>query len=122
MGLTATIKAGVAAGFKAAGDVKVTAAFVAVTGVSYDPETGTNTEETTDYTGIEGIRREYTIREIEAGIGEAGDIRFVVQADDLDFDPQTIDRMYFAGETTVYQIQEFQPDPAGATIVFRLRA
>ena len=122
MGLTATIKAGVAAGFKAAGDVKVTAVFVAVIGVSYDPETGTNTEDTTEYTGIEGFRRQYTVREIEAGIAQAGDIRFVVQSSFIDFEPQTIDRMYFAGETTVYQIQEFQPDPAGATIVFRLRA
>jgi hypothetical protein len=120
MGLTSTIKAGVAAGFAAAGDVKVSATFTEVTGTTYDPEAGTNAEETTDYAGIEGFRRQYTVREIEAGIAQAGDIRFVAQADDLDFDPDTIDRVTIDG--TVYQVQEFQPDPAGATIVFRLRA
>jgi hypothetical protein len=120
MGLTATIKAGVAAGFAAAGDVKVSATFTDVTGTTYDPDTGTNTETTTDYAGIEGFRRQYTVREIETGIAAAGDIRFVVRADALGFDPSTIDRVTI--DSTVYQIQEFIPDPVGATIVFRLRA
>lgn len=120
MGLTDTIKAGVAAGFQAAGDVKVSATFTEVTGTTYDPETGINTEAITDYAGVEGFRQKYTVRDIEAGIAEAGDIRFVVQADDLGFNPDAIDRVTI--DSVVYQIQEFQPDAAGATIVFRLRA
>jgi hypothetical protein len=119
MGLTDTIKAGVSAGFRAAGDVKVPATFTRVTGTAYNPETGTNVEITVDYEGIEGFRRQYTLREIEVGIAQAGDIRFVVMADDLGFYPKTIDRVTING--VVYQIQEVQPDPVSATVAFRLR-
>jgi hypothetical protein len=119
MGLRDTIHKAVDAGFKAAGDIKVPATFTQVTGTIYDPDTGTYIETTVDYAGIEGFRRQYTIQEIDVGIAQAGDIRFVVQADDLGFDPDIIDRVTIDG--VVYQIQEIQPDPVGATIVFRLR-
>jgi peptidoglycan/xylan/chitin deacetylase (PgdA/CDA1 family) len=120
MSLTEAIKAATAAGFEAGGDLKVSATFTQVTGTNYDPETGNPTETAVNYAGIEGFRRSYTLREMEAGIAQAGDIRFVVQADDIGFDLSVIDRVTIAG--AVYQIKEFSPDPAGATYVIRLRA
>jgi len=120
MGLTDTIKSAVAAGFAAAGDTKVSMTLTEVTGTSYNPATGANVETVVDYTGIEGFRRDYTIREIQAGIASAGEIRLVVQASDIDFDPDTIDRITIDG--TVYQIQEISLDAVGATYVIRVAA
>ena len=120
MGLTDTIKSAVAAGFTAAGDTTVSLTFTQVTGTNYDPSTGTNTETTVEYTDIEGFRRNYTIREIQAGVASAGEIRLVVQAADIGFDLGTIDRITIA--STEYQIKEIQPDAVGATYVIRLTA
>lgn len=119
MGLRDTIHKAVDAGFKAAGDIKVNATFVEVTGTGYNPITGEVTETVVEHHNVYGIMREYNIREIEVGIAQAGDIRFVVQKKDLGFNPITTSRAIINGKT--YNIQEFQPDAVEATIVFRLR-
>ena len=117
MGLTSVIQSAVAAGFDAAGDLKKTAKFTNVTASSYNATTGTVTESTTDYTGIEGIRREYTQEELAHGIAQSGDISFVVEQADISFDVKTIDRITI--DDIVYQIKEIRPDPVD--VVYRLR-
>lgn len=119
MGLKNTIINAVDSGFKAAGDVKVNTTFVEVTGTGYNPVTGEVVETVVEYPNIYGFIRQYSIREIEVGIAQAGDMRLVVQAKDIGFSPITTSRVKIDGKT--YNIQDFSADPVGATMVFRLR-
>lgn len=133
MGLTDTIKAGVAAGFKAGGDVKVDLQFQKINSESYDATTGDVTEDTTDFPAITGFRRSYTTREIESGIADARDKMVMVQVDDCDFlgeDLSVIDRIIMDGvlvgieiiNGSTYQIKDFDTDPAGAIYKIRVGA
>lgn len=130
MGLTDTIKSAVSAGFAAAGDIKTWFVFQEVSSTTYDPDTGDTNEVTDDSGLIQGFQRDYTVKEIEAGVASAGDKRLVVQADDIDFDLSVIDRVLMGGAVfeadnvmiggDAWQVKDFQPDAVGAAYIIRV--
>lgn len=130
MGLTSTIKSAVSAGFTAVGDVKIWMIFQEVTGTEYNPVTGETNEITTDSSLTQGLRRDYSVQEVRAGIAESGEKRIVIQKDDIDFDLSVIDRIMMDGTIIeeldvmtggdTWQIKDFKIDAVGATYVIRI--
>lgn len=119
MGLRDTIIKAVDSGFKVAGDIKTNATFIEVTGNGYNPITGEVVETIVEYPNVYGFIRQYSIREIEIGIAQAGDMKLIVQKKDIGFSPITTSRVKI--DSKIYNIKDFSIDPVGATIIFKLR-
>lgn len=89
MSLSSAIRAGVMAGFKAAGDIKTPVTITTVIGGTYDPITETTTGSTTEtQTVAECIVGSFTEFAISASNGNIlfSDIKIIVETDKLIYD------------------------------------
>jgi hypothetical protein len=120
MSLRATIASAVSATFTALGDIPSSATYRR-TVTTYDPTTGNNTSVNTDYT-ITAIFTRFSELELGRNAGlQVTDQKMIVQQVSLSVTPSIqLDTVISGGKT--YNLVNFNPDPAGATYTFQLRA
>jgi len=120
MSLRATIASAVGAAFTAVGDIAQTATYRRST-TTYVPSTGGTTATNSDTT-ITAIFTRFSELEIQRSVGmQVTDQKMIVQQSSLTVTPNLqTDHIVYGGKT--YNIVNFNPDPAGATYTFQLRA
>lgn len=119
MGLKAAIANGVAAAFKAIGDIVQSGTYRRSVSV-YNPATGTNTVTNTDYT-VPVVLTSFNNVEIDRVVILAYDRKAIIQSKDLSLTPNiSTDKMIVSGKT--YNIIQVKQDPALATWTLQLRA
>lgn len=121
MGIRAVFANAAATIFTALGDIPQSATYRRTTTTVYDPTTGNYTSTNSDTT-ISAIFTRFS--EMELGRSPAlqlTDVKMILQQASLAITPSIqLDTIINGGNT--YNIVNFNPDPAGATYVFQLRA
>jgi len=120
MGLRATFASAVSAAFTALGDIPQSATYRRTTTV-YDPTTGNNTSTNSDTT-VTAIFTRYSQMELGQNVSlKVTDVKMILRQASIAITPSIqLDTVINGGNT--YNIVNFNPDPAGATYVFQLRA
>ena len=120
MGLRATFASAVSAAFTALGDIPTSVTYRR-TVTTYDPTTGNNTSVNTDYT-VSMILTRFSELELGRNAGlQVTDQKAIVQQASLIVTPNIQLDTVISGSKT-YNMVNFNPDPAGATYTFQLRA
>ena len=120
MGLRATFASAVASAFTALGDIPLSTTYRR-TVTTYVPSTGNNTSVDTDYT-VSAVFTRFSELEIGRTVGlQVSDVKMIIQTASLAVTPNIqTDTVVTAAKT--YNIVNYNPDPAGATYTFQLRA
>lgn len=120
MGLRAVFANAAATIFTALGDIPQSATYRRTTTV-YDPTTGNNTSINSDTT-VTAIFTRFSEQELgRSAYLQITDVKMILQQASLAITPSIqLDTIINGGNT--YNIVNFNPDPAGATYVFQLRA
>lgn len=121
MGLAESVRGAVKAGFKALGNIAVSATYKRWTTAGTTDSMGGYGAATYTDTTITGLKSGYSSREVAAsgGLISPGDCKFMIQASSLTTAPNTKDRVTLGGVT--YDMVNFRTDPATATYTLQLR-
>jgi len=119
MGYRQLINNAIDTAFAAIGDIAEDATYQHVASETLDPTTLQKTENVVEYS-VKVVRSSFSLNEIDGAAILPSDVKFIIKATSLDFDPTPKDKIVHNG--TVYDVVRHLAPAVPATITVQARA